>query len=156
MIYLDANALIALVVNIAEESRTEQMERLMRAAKEPIFVSPLADYEARKHLLAIGNREWESRLKLLYEQRLTLISGGWEPAVLQALKLARQFKARLIVDSADTLHVGWSLAIGAGTFASFDRAHGPRALALCQGLKLWPEANSADYQSMSRLKPVTK
>jgi hypothetical protein len=156
MIYLDANALIALVVNIAEESRTAQMERLMRTAEAPMFVSPLADYEARKHLFATGDREWENRLKLLYEKRLTLISGGWEPAILQALKLARQFKARLAVDSADTLHVGWSLSIGAEMFASFDRAHGPRALALCQGLKLWPEANQADYQAMSRLKPVSK
>ncbi len=152
MIYLDANALMALAVNVRDESRTETMERLLNATRDSIYVSPLADYETRKHLCALPDRDWENRLKVLYESLILLISGGWDAAILQALKIARQFKKKLQVDSADTLHVGWTLSIGAEKFASFDRESGPRALALCLGLNLWPEANATDYAAMARLK----
>jgi hypothetical protein len=56
------------------------------------------------------------------------------------------------VDSADTLHVGWALSVGAEGFASFDRDSGPRALAMAVGLKLWPEASARDFEQRKRLK----
>jgi predicted nucleic acid-binding protein len=152
VIYLDANVVIAAVSNVLEEARTERVERLMRRTKEPFYLSTLADYEARKSLLTGGGGdEHLSRLDTLIAGKLHL-NAAWDVAVLQALKLARQFKQRLAVNSADTLHVGWALAIGADVFASFDRLKGPRALALAVGLTVWPKAEAADYQAMSRLK----
>lgn len=150
MIYLDANALIAVASNQGE--RTQQMHRLLRASKGPFYVSPLADYEARKMLCQLTGDDGEEYLEAISKEFLNRLQGGWDAAILQSLKIARHFKSRLAVDSADTLHVGWALSVGAETFASFDRASGPRALALCHGLKLFPKADAKDFQAMRRLK----
>ncbi len=99
-----------------------------------------------------GGDEHLARLDALIAHRLSF-NAAWDVAALQALKLARQFKERLAVDSADTLHVGWALALGSETFASFDRQSGPRPLELSVGLKLWPKPEPKDFEAMSRLKP---
>lgn len=151
MIYLDANALIAAVVMVAEEQRTARIARLMR--KRPVVrVSPLAEYEARKHLYQAREDDWEPNMETFLDGPAQRLSDEWSAPILQALKLARDFNERLAVDSADTLHVAWALSVGAETFASFDRRSGPRALALCVGLKLWPEATADDFSAMKRLK----
>ena len=150
MIYLDSNALIAGVVNVPQ--RTAPLQRFFRQARGPIWASPLCDYEARKGLWQLPEVDWRTELNTLLQGRVTLVEGGWDMAISQALELARQFKARLAVDSADTLHVGWALAMNAKVFASFDRSRGPRALALCLGLKVWPDPQPADYEAMRRLK----
>ena len=74
---------------------------------------------------------------------------------MQSLKIAHIFKKRLFVDSADTLHVGWAVSIGAETFASFDRESAPRALAMCVGLKVWPEAKPKDKEHRGSLEGAT-
>mgnify|MGYP001599978050 FL=1 len=150
MIYLDANFIIASVVNDVE--KIGLVERFLRVTPGPFYVSPLADYEARKHLCAVEDNEWEARLDFLLKNKFTALAGGWESPILQALKIARQFKGRLGVDSADTLHVGWALSVGAETFASFDRASGPRVRALALGLKLFPKENPKDFAEMKKLK----
>jgi predicted nucleic acid-binding protein len=147
MIYLDANVIIASVTPVAEA--TEATARLLRGPV-PCYVSALADYEVRKYLARLADGA-EANLNLLLAQRFSQ-GKEWEAAILQAVKLAKQFKTRLWVDSADTLHVGWALAIGAEVFASFDRASGPRALALCMGLKLWPDVGPKDYEQLKLLK----
>ena len=149
MTYLDANVLVAAVVNVAEEERTARTARLARS-KAVLCVSPLAEYEAKKHLYQSGEGEWEEDFENFAAGKR--LADQWSGPVLQALKLARDFKARLAVDSADTLHVAWALSIGADVFASFDRDKGPRALALCVGLKVWPEPAERDYAAMRRLK----
>lgn len=151
MIYLDANVLVAAVVNVTTEGRTEKTLRLLRR-EDVLRVSPLADYEARKHLYQAEEEGWEGALEMLLEKRTPLLGDSWSGPVLMALKLARDFRERLAVDSADTLHVAWALSIGADVFASFDRKSGPRALALCCGLKLFPEAQPDDFAAMKRLK----
>lgn len=148
MIYLDANVLIAAAANVAEAS--EQAERLLRGKGE-FYTSRLADYEARKYLCRLESGDPQENLTLLLAGKVTL-GKEWDGAVLQALKISRQFKQRLWVDSADTLHVGWALSVGAEVFASFDRESGPRALALVMGLKLWPEAGPRDYELRKRFK----
>ena len=146
MIYLDANILYASVANVKDQ--TDSVARLL-ARQELLQVSSLADYEARKALLTQGGTaDHLALLDSLLAARFKL-NTGWDAAISQALKVARQFKQRLWVDSADTLHVGWALALGAETFASFDRASGPRALALCLGLKLWPEPAPMDYEQLN-------
>ena len=147
--YLDANALVACVVNVTEQDRTAQMRRFLKS-KPHLDISPLAEYEARKHLHQAGPAEWEKELNGFLRGRL--LGDQWSAAILQAVKMARDFKARLAVDSADTLHVGWALAVGADLFVSFDRKSGPRSLALCLGLKVWPEPTEADWTQMRRLK----
>lgn len=151
MIYLDANVLIAGVSNVAGlEKRTEQTERLLRS-NELLYASALGDYEARKSLVMFGD-EHLLLLDSLLEKKIRL-NANWDMAILQALKISRQFKERLAVDSADTLHVAWALALGADTFASFDRTSGPRPLALALGLKVWPKAGPKDFEVMTKLKP---
>jgi predicted nucleic acid-binding protein len=146
MIYLDANVVVASVTNTEV---SEQVDRLLRSTR-PLYVSRLADYEARKSLAGLDPAAEEDLNLLLAEK----FSHGkeWEGAIMQALKISRQFKQRLWVDSADTLHVGWALSVGAEVFASFDRDRGPRALAMAVGLKLWPEANAKDFEQRKRLK----
>lgn len=150
MIYLDTNALAPAVVY--SEARTGPMERLMAKHRRDVFWwSPLADYELRKYLWSVPEELWAEDLPLALG-RVTRLSTGWEAAVEQALKLAHDFRGRLAVDSADVLHVGWALSLKAELFASFDRASGPRALALCCGLTVWPDPTSEDYAAMNRLK----
>lgn len=151
MIYLDANALFASVALVNQHNQTELMARLLRQ-KELCYASALTDYETRKALIEqkADDAHFE-RLEQLITERVKL-NHGWEAAVTQALKMARQFKDRLWVDSADTLHVGWALALGVDTFASFDRNSGPRALALAVGMKLYPKPEPRDYEQMKRLK----
>jgi hypothetical protein len=146
MIYLDANVVVASVTNTEV---SEQVDRLLRST-QPLYVSRLADYEARKSLAGLDPAAEEDLNLLLAEK----FSHGkeWEGAIMQALKISRQFKQRLWVDSADTLHVGWALSVGAEVFASFDRDSGPRALAMAVGLKLWPEASAKDFEQRKRLK----
>jgi len=146
MIYLDANIVVASVTN---NDHSEQVERLLRSRK-PFYVSRLADYEARKSLSSIDPGAEKNLDQLLVEK----FNQGkeWEAAIMQAIKISRQFKQRLWVDSADTLHVGWALSIGAEMFASFDRDRGPRALAMVMGLKLWPEAGPLDFEQRKLLK----
>jgi predicted nucleic acid-binding protein len=151
MIYCDANVLIPTVVNVVEERRTGLVERLLRT-HSGFYISALAEYEARKQLCALPDVELrQASLSAVLEAKFTLLN-DWQPAILHALKLAHRFKARLAVDSADTLHVGWALSVGADVFASFDRTSGPRALALCVGLKVWPDPSARDFESMARLK----
>jgi len=91
-------------------------------------VSALSDYEVRKTLLTSGFSEAKlSQLDDLIAARFHL-NADWDRAIRKALELARQFRARLVVDSADTLHVAWAMVLGAETFASFDRTKGPRGL----------------------------
>ncbi len=77
---------------------------------------------------------------------------GWTEATEAALVIAGQFREKLAVDSADTLHVGWAKAERCAMFGSFDTASGARALAHSQGLKVWPEMMEADFQQYARLK----
>lgn len=150
MIYLDANCVIAATVRVEEEERTLKMQRLARQHGAELYVSPWAEYEARKYLHGSGAKDWETDLDgFLTGRRL---AGNWTGAVAKALRLAREFRARLAVDSADVLHVGWALLSGAGVFASFDRHSGPRALALCAGLKVFPVPEAKDFEAMSKLK----
>ena len=122
------------------------------ARNELFHVSSLADYEARKALLTQGaNEDHVALLDSLLSSKCKM-NTGWDAAISQSLKIARQFKQRLWVDSADTMHVGWALALGADIFASFDRKSGPRSLALCMGMKLWPDATSSDYEQLKRLR----
>ncbi len=151
MIYLDANVAFASVAHVLHENQTEMAARLL-ARKELFYLSSLTDYETRKALIAQNaDAEHFDRLDRLEAEKLKL-NAGWDAAIAQALKIARQFHDRLWVDSADTLHVGWALALGCEVFASFDRDSGPRALALCLGLKLFPESASKDFEQMKRLK----
>ncbi|MBU6409259.1 MAG: PIN domain-containing protein [Verrucomicrobia bacterium] len=147
MIYLDANVVVAAVAN---SEVAEQVARLLRS-REVFYLSRLADYETRKSVAGLGIAGGEERLNCLIRDKFSQ-GREWESPILHALKIARQFKARLAVDSADTLHVGWAMSIGAEIFASFDRDHGPRALALSVGLKLWPKPEPKDYEQMKRLK----
>ena len=149
MIYLDANILYAGVVNVKDQ--TDSVARLL-ARNELFHVSSLADYEARKALLTQGaNDDHVALLDSLLSSKCKM-NPGWDAAISHSLKVARQFKQRLWVDSADTMHVGWALALGADIFASFDRKSGPRSLALCMGMKLWPDATTSDYEQMKRLR----
>lgn len=149
MIYLDANVLIAAAVNVQDEDRTARVCRL--ALQRPtMWVSPLAEYEAKKHLYQSGEQDWQEDMENFLQRRR--LADEWSGPILKALRLAQDFKARLAVDSADTLHVAWALSIGARTFASFDRASGPRALALCCNLEIWPEPTQEDFVQMKRLK----
>jgi len=148
VIYLDANVVIASVSNMPDAS--EHVARLLRTPKV-LYVSRLADYEARKFLARQANPAAEENLNFLLTEKFSH-GKEWEAAIMQALKISRQFKQRLWVDSADTLHVGWALSVGAEGFASFDRDSGPRALAMAVGLKLWPEASARDFEQRKRLK----
>ncbi len=150
MIYLDANVVIAGVVHVAAEERTARLLRLLRQTPDA-RVSPLAEYEARKHLYSLAE-DWETDFELLLKHSASRLPDEWSGPILQALKIARDFKHRLAVDSADTLHVAWAVSIGADLFASFDRNKGPRALALCLGLKVWPAPTGDDFAAMKRLK----
>lgn len=151
MIYLDANVVIAATVKVEGEDRTAKIARMMRD-KPSACVSPLAEYEARKHLYQARLKDWEANLDTFLGSHAQRLADQWSAPILQALKIARDFHERLAVDSADTLHVAWAVSIGADTFASFDRQSGPRALALCVGLKLWPEPGGEDFAAMKRLK----
>ena len=148
MIYLDANVVIASVSHVPGAS--EHVARLLRRPKV-FYVSRLADYEARKFLARPASAAAEENLNLLLAEKFRA-GQEWEGAILQALKISRQFKQRLWVESADTLHVGWALSVGAEVFASFDRESGPRALAMAVGLKLWPEAGAKDFEQRKLLK----
>jgi predicted nucleic acid-binding protein len=146
MIYLDSNVVVAATTN---QDVSEKVQRLLRV-KQPFYVSRLADYEARKAMACLDPAA-EGNLDRLLAEKFRL-GNEWDGAIIQALKISRQFKRRLCVDSADTLHVGWAMSVGADVFASFDRASGPRALALCLGLELWPEPRPKDFETMKRLK----
>ncbi len=148
MIYLDANVVVASVKKVAVAS--DQVARLLRA-KDEFYVSRLAEYEVRKYLSTRPEAEPEENLNLLLTEKF-VTGKEWDSAILQALKISRQFREKLWVDSADTLHVGWALSIGADVFASFDRDSGPRALAMSMGLKLWPAAGPQDYEMRKRLR----
>jgi len=146
VIYLDANVVVASCTN---NEFSDLASRLLRSSTR-LYVSRLADYEARK-LFACLDPAAEDDLNRLLAEKFSF-GNEWEGAIMQALKISRQFKQRLRVDSADTLHVGWALSIGADVFASFDRESGPRALALALGLKLWPEAGPKDYEQRKLIK----
>jgi hypothetical protein len=88
----------------------------------------------------LGFREWDS------------VVTGWAEAIEAALAIASEFRERLAVDSADTLHVGWAEAEQCTIFGSFDSASGTRALAHARGLKVWPEMKEADFQQFARLR----
>lgn len=126
------------------------MQRLARQHGAELYVSPWAEYEARKYLHGSNATARESDLDDFFP------AGGswrdWPLAVAEALRIAREFRARLTVDSADMLHVCWALAVRAKVFASFDRHRGPRALELCAGLKIFPAPEEKDFAAISRLK----
>lgn len=72
----------------------------------------LGPNEAHKYLLGSRAPDGEGGLPgFLTGGRL---AGNWAGAVAEALRLARDFRARVAVDSADVLHVGRALLSGAG------------------------------------------
>jgi hypothetical protein len=147
---LDANLVYACVVNLGPQ--TDLAARLIGGGGVCYF-SALADYETRKALFTHGGTDAQfDYLSELVGRRFTL-NAGWDTAAQRALRLAADFRKRLAVDSADTLHVAWALMLGADTFASFDRDKGPRSLALAVGLKVYPAPSPKDYEQMKRLKP---
>lgn len=155
--YPAANFILRLCVRSDDRHAFGETERALRwlARREvPVSVSPLALYEVRKHLFSLppdvknsgGARldqylcEWGSPV------------AGWSEAIESALVIAGEFRERLAVDSADTLHIGWAKVERCTIFGSFDRASGARALAHAVGLKVWPDMADADFQQFSRLK----
>lgn len=155
--YPDANFILSLCARSDDPQRAADAERALRwlARRElPVSVSPLAMYEARKHLWS-----FPERLRKPAEERLDLFLGewdsvvtGWAEAIDAALAIAGEFRERLAVDSADTLHVGWAEAEQCTVFGSFDSASGTRALAHARGLRVWPEMKEADFQQFARLR----
>lgn len=155
--YPDANFILRLCVRSEDPAAFPQVERALRwlARKElPVNVSPLALYETRKQLWLLpepARVAAESHLAgLLSDWEVTVT--GWEEAVNSALTIARELREKLIVDSADTLHVGWAQAEQCTTFGSFDTNSGARALAYARGLKVWPEMTEKDFAQFARLK----
>jgi hypothetical protein len=155
--YPDANFILRLCVRSDDAEAFSRSERALRwlARRElPVSVSPLAVYEVRKRLWGLTEE-----VRNAGEERLTqylsewdAVVTGWAEAIDSALAIAGEFRERLAVDSADTLHVGWALAEQCTMFGSFDSASGTRALAHARGLKVWPEMTQDDFQQYARLK----
>jgi hypothetical protein len=155
--YPDANFILSLCARSDDPQRAADAERALRwlARRElTVSVSPLAIYEARKHLW-----NFPERLRKPAEERLDLflcewdsVVTGWAEAIEAALAIAAEFPERLAVDSADTLHVGWAEVEQCTGFGSFDSASGTRALAHARGLRVWPEMKEADFQQFARLR----
>ena len=156
-LYPDANFIVHLCVRSADTEVFALADRALRwlNRKEiPIVVSPLALYEARKHFWGLPHDirvSAETELERLLSDCDPVIT-GWGEAIERALTIAEEFQQRLIVDSADTLHVGWAQAEECTHFASFDTLSGTRALAFARGLKLMPEMKPADFEQLARLK----
>jgi predicted nucleic acid-binding protein len=155
--YPDANFIIRVCLPSQDRDAAAEAERALRwlARRElPISVSPLAVYETRKHLWELredARSAAEERLEILLSEWDT-VTTGWSEAIDSALSIAQDFRERLAVDSADTLHVGWAQAEECTMFGSFDTASGTRALAYARGLKVWPEMKESDFQQLARLK----
>jgi hypothetical protein len=155
--YPDANFILSLCARSDDPERAADAERALRwlARRElPVSVSPLAIYEARKHLWSFPERlrkPAEGRLDLFLCEWDSVVT-GWAEAIESALVIAGEFRERLAVDSADTLHVGWAEAEQCTVFGSFDSASGTRALAHARGLRVWPEMQEADFQQFARLR----
>jgi predicted nucleic acid-binding protein len=155
--YPDANFILRLCVRSQDPHAFAWTERALRwlARREvPVSVSPLAIYEARKHLCGLDQeikQSGETRLNQYLCEWESVVT-GWVEAIDSALAIASDLRERLAVDSADTLHVGWAKAEECAIFGSFDSASGARALAYAQGLKVWPEMTEADFQQYARLK----
>jgi hypothetical protein len=155
--YPEANFILRLCVRSADPEAFARSERALRwlARRElPVSVSPLAVYEVSKHLWGLAEpvrKAGEERLNR-YLSEWDAVVTGWAEAIDSALTIASEFRERLAVDSADTLHVGWALAEQCIMFGSFDTASGTRALAHARGLKVWPEMTPDDFQQFARLK----
>ena len=155
--YPDANFILSVCARSVDPEAAASAERALRwlARRElPVSVSPLAVYEARKHLWALpdeARKAAEERLDLYLSEWEGVVT-GWAEAIGAALLIASEFRQRLAVDSADTLHVGWAQAEQCTLFGSFDTASGARALAHARGLKVWPEMKEADFHHFVRLK----
>jgi predicted nucleic acid-binding protein len=155
--YPDANFILAVCAHSDDPGAAASAERALRwlARRElAVSVSPLAVYEARKQLWGLpeeNRKAAEERLDLYLSEWDGVVT-GWAEAIDSALLIAREFRQRLAVDSADTLHVGWAQAEQCTVFGSFDTASGARALAHARGLKVWPEMKEADFQHLARLK----
>lgn len=155
--YPDANFILRLCVRSSDNEAFSLSERALRwlARRElPVSVSPLAVYEVRKHLCGLpteARRAGEERLGQYLSEWDGVVT-GWAEAIDSALAIAGDFRERLAVDSADTLHVGWALAEQCTMFGSFDSTSGARALAHARGLQVWPEMTEADFAQYARLK----
>lgn len=155
--YPDANFVLRLCVRSADTEAFSLSERALRwlARRElPVSVSALADYEVRQHLCGLPaevRKAGEERLGQYLSEWDGVVT-GWAEAIDSALAIAGDFRERLAVDSADTLHVGWALAEQCTMFGSFDSASGTRALAHARGLSVWPEMTEADFAQYARLK----
>lgn len=155
--YPDTNFLLRLCAQSDAPAAKDQVDRALRwlAKKEyTVICSPLTVYETRKQLWLLPEparvkaEEELARLLATWEPTLT----GWSEAIDSALLIARDFRSRLIVDSADTLHVGWAQAEQCVVFGSFDTNSGARALAYARGLKVWPDMTDKDFANFARLK----
>jgi len=154
--YPDANFILRLCLRSEDSEAFARSERALRwlARRElSVSVSPLAVYEVRKHFWGTTEqvrKAGEERLSQYLSEWDSVVT-GWAEAIDSALAIAGEFRERLAVDSADTLHVGWALAEQCTMFGSFDTASGTRALAYARGLKVWPEMTQNDFQQYARL-----
>src|SRR5215471_16525466 len=156
--YPDANFVLPLCVRSKDAERQKLVERAFRwlARNEmPVVLSPLTEYEVRKQLWAFPEDARQSALaefgSLKAEWERTL--SGWGEAVDCALKIAQDFRTKLHVDSADTLHVGWAEAENCTAFGSLDQNSGTRALAHSRNLRVIPDMGPRDFAHLKRLAP---
>jgi len=156
-LYPDANLIIHLCVhsqNTEIFARAGRVLRWLNRREIPVAVSPWAVYEAKKHLWGLPEDirvPAEAELEGLLSDWDSVIT-GWAEAIEHALTIAQELRQRLMVDSADTLHVGWAQAEECTHFASFDTFSGTRALAYARGLKVVPEMKPRDFEQLARLK----
>lgn len=155
--YPDANFILRLCVRsdkLEAQADTERALRWLSRKEIPVVVTPLALYETRKQFWQLPEAvrvAAETRLEGLLTDWESAVT-GWSEAIESALSIARDFRARLIVDSADTLHVGWAQAEQCTLFGSFDTNSGARALAHARGLKVWPEMTEKDFSNLAKMK----
>ena len=155
--YTDANFILRLCLRSQDSHAFAETERALRwlaRREEAVSVSPLAIYEARKHLYGLAHEikeAGEARLARCLSEWDGVVT-GWAEAIDSALLIANELRERLAVDSADMLHVGWAKTEQCTIFGSFDTASGTRALAYAQSLKVWPEMTESDFQQYTRLK----
>ena len=146
--FADANWLFALYY---ETKASDMVRKWAAIGPSTLIVSGPVVAECRCNFWRAGNRALalESDLRA---RRFIDCGYTFEDLSATSAEWFRRFAPRCNIGALDVLHIQAAKRFGCAWFLSFDSASGCRAAATVLGLKVFPELNNLDRETLSRLR----
>jgi predicted nucleic acid-binding protein len=146
--FADTNWLVSVYHTTQDTPRVREWAGL---GLSTVVVSSAVLLESQCAFWRLGDR-WPALQSDLRSRRWVDCGQTFEALAEMASPLFKRYAPKGNVGALDVLHVAAAKRFGCRWFLSFDRASGCRAMAECEGLKVFPPVNKTDRSWLSRFR----